>query len=455
MSEPTIAQYLAKFASSLSFEIIPKATLKQIKNHLLDSLGVGLAGSTQETARICYKTLSAMEGLPESTVIGEKKKLPSSSAAFINGTSIHSIELDDGRAGAAVHPGASILATSLAVSEAGAKGGKEFLLSALIGYEVTLRLAMAMFPHHRRMGFHPTATCGTFGAALAAGKILGLSAPEMVNALGIAGTFASGLREGKGDALMMKRIHGGKAAQSGILAALLSKNGFKAPETIFEGNNGFFRLFSKEYDPKKITEGLGESFVTDQCYYKPYSCCRHFHAPIDSLLELIKKNNPKPENIEHIHLKIYREGTYYDEKEPKNMLDAQFSLPYTLAVVLYDHKALLEQFGEDKINHQGIKELASKVTIEFDPNLDEEFVKNKKMAHLLEIKCKDGNILNNRVDYPKGSERNPFTDEEIFEKFQNLASMALNKERISTIVSLWKDIEETKNILTFSALLQK
>jgi len=455
MAAPTIAQILAEFASSLSFNKIPRTTVKQIKNHLLDSLGVGLAGSTQETARICYETLAAMEGSPESTVIGEAKRLPAPSAAFINGAAIHSIELDDGRAGAAVHPGASTLAAALAISERGQKGGQEFLLAGLIGYEVTFRVAMAMFPHHRRMGFHPTGTCGSFGAALTAGRLLGLSPAEMVNALGVAGTFASGVREGKGDALMMKRIHGGKAAQNGIFAALQAKNGFKAPETNFEGNNGFFRLFSKEYDSKKMTEGLGEVFVTDQAYYKPYSCCRHFHAPIDSLLELIRKHDLTPGKIDSLHLKIYKEGTYYGDKDPRNMLDAQFSLPFTLAVVLHDGKALLEQFGEENIHNKNIKDLASKVTIEFDAALDEEFVKDKKMAHLLEIRCKDGTTLKNRVDYPRGSDRNPFSDREVIDKFKGLASMAIPGERVQAILSLWENIETMTDMNELTALLRK
>lgn len=455
MSQPTIAQVLAGFASRLSFDEIPPTTLKQLKDHLLDSLGVGLAGSIQETAHICYKTLAAMEGHPESTVMGEGKKLPSPSAAFINGTAIHSVELDDGRAGSAVHPGGSILPTSLALCERDRKGGQAFLLAALIGYETTLRLAMAIFPHHRRMGFHPTATCGTFGSALAAGKLLGLSTAEMVNALGVAGTFASGLREGKGDALMMKRIHAGKAAQHGIFAALLSKNGFKAPETIFEGDNGFFRLFSKEYDPKKVTDGLGELFVMEQCYYKPHSCCRHFHAPVDSLLGLIKEHHLTPEKVDSIHVDIYKEGTYYGEKDPKNMLDAQFSLPYTLAVVLYDQKALLDQYRDEKINDARIKKLASTVTIDFDAGLDEEFVKSKKMAHVLKVVCKDGRVLKNRVDYPKGSDKNPFTQEELINKFRNLASMAVSTEKINTILSVWNQIEEMKDMNDFSGLLKR
>jgi 2-methylcitrate dehydratase PrpD len=385
--------------------------------------------------------------------MGQKVKLPAPAAAFVNGTAIHSIELDDGRIGSAVHPGASSVAASLAIGEREHKNGKQVLLATLIGYETTLRISMAMFPHHRRMGLHPTGTTGTFGAALTAGKLLGLSAGQMVNALGVAGTFASGLREGKGDELMMKRIHGGKAAQAGITAAMLAKNGFRAPAAIFEGSNGFFKLFTKEYDIKKITDGLGESFVTDQCYYKPYSCCRHFHAPIDSLLGLMKKHDLKPDQIEHIHVRIYREGTYYAGNYPQNILDSQFSMPFTLAAVLYDKQALLEQFTEEKINDPRFKALAAKVAIDFDAELDEDYVKNKKMAHVLEIRLKNGTVLTNRVDYPKGSENNPFTDDEVIAKFKSLAGVAIPKDRVERLISMWRGIEELKDVNELSVFL--
>ena len=407
MNAPTVSRTLAEFACNLRFEDIRPPTLKTIKNHLLDCVGVGLAGSREEPARICYETLAPSGGREEATVLGQKKRLPATEAALINGTAVHSIELDDGRVGTGVHAGASTLPTVLALCEREGKGGRDFLLAGLIGYEVTLRIAMAMFPHHRRMGFHPTGTVGGFGTAAAAGRILGLSVPQMINAFGLAGTFGSGLREGKGNALMMKRLHAGRAAQNGILAALLAKNNYKAPESIFEGDNGFFRLFSKELDPLKITEGLGNDFVTDQSYYKPYSCCRHIHAPIDSLLGILKEHAVNPEEVEQISVRIYREGTFYPETEPQNILDAQFSTPYTLAVVFYEKQALLEQFTEEKIRQPHLRALAKKVRVELDPVLDEEYVQKKKNANILEIQLKDGRRFTNRVDYPKGFRAEP------------------------------------------------
>ena len=454
MNAPTISRTLAEFSCHLHFEDIPPVTRKTMKNHLLDCLGVGLAGSREEPARICYETLAPSGGREEATVFGQKKRLPAKDAALINGTALHSIELDDGRVGTGVHAGASTLPTVLALAEHEGKGGSDFILAALIGYEVTLRVAMAMFPHHRRMGLHPTGTIGGFGTAAAAGKILGLSVPQMINAFGLAGTFGSGLREGKGDALMMKRLHAGRAAQNGILAAMLAKNNYRAPETIFEGDNGFNRLFSKGFDPLMITDGLGSSFVTDQSYYKPYSCCRHLHSPIDSLLGILKEHPVAPDEVEQISVRIYKEGTYYPDTEPKNIIDAQFSMPYTLAVVFYEKQALLEQYTEEKIHRPELRALAKKVKVELDPALDDDYVQRKKNANILEIQLKDGRRLTNRVDYPKGSLQNPFSDEEVVAKFKSLSALTIGREKPVKILSLWEKLENLENMGMLGDLLQ-
>jgi 2-methylcitrate dehydratase PrpD len=454
MSTTTVSRTLAEFACNLRFEDIPSPTFKTIKNHLLDCVGVGLAGSREEAARICYETLAPSGGRKEATVLGQKKRLPATAAALINGTAVHSIELDDGRAGTGVHAGVSTLPTVLALCEREGKGGRDFLLAALISYEVTLRIAMAMFPHHRRMGFHPTGTIGGFGAAAAAGKILGLSVAQMINAFGLAGTFGSALREGKGDALMMKRLHAGRASQNGILAALLAGNDYKAPESIFEGENGFFRLFGKEVDTLKITEGLGSDFVTDQCYYKPYSCCRHIQSPIDSLLGILKEHPVTPDEVEQILVRIYKEGTYYPEAEPQSILDAQFSTPYTLAVAFYEKQVLLEQYTEEKIRQPRYRALAKKVKVELDPALDEDYVKKKMNPTIMEILLKDGRRLTKRVDYPKGSGQNPFTDEEIFDKFKSLSALAIGRDKSEKILSLWNNLENLGNMATLGDLLQ-
>lgn len=446
MKHKTISNYFADFAVQLGFEDIPDKSVRNIKNHIIDCIGVGLAGAKQETPEICFQVFQEKSGTPESSVYAHKLKLPSTDAAFINGTATHSIELDDGSSGSQVHPGACIVPTVLATCEQGDHGGKDFILASLIGYEITIRLAKSMFPHHRRLGFHPTGTCGTFGAAAAAGKMIGLNKKEMINAFGLAGTFASGIREGTGPELMMKRLHAGKAASNGILSALLAKKGFQAPESIFDGDNGFLKLFSKEYDPNILLENLGQNFITDESYYKAYACCRHIHAPIDSLLGIMETNQFELRDVKEINVKIYKEGTFYKEDRPQSVLDAQFSLPYVLAVVLKEKRALIDQFSEEKFKDEEILSIASKVTVEFDQDLDNEFIKTKKRAHILRIELQDGRIFENRVNYPKGSFKNPFSYDDVVTKFMDLSTIAVSKEKALKIIEFIDNLESKLSI---------
>jgi 2-methylcitrate dehydratase PrpD len=161
-----------------------------------------------------------------------------------------------------------------------------------------------------------------------------------------------------------------------------------------------------------------------------------------------------PEQVEQISVRIYKEGTYYQDTEPQNILDAQFSMPYTLAVVFYEKQALLEQYTDEKIRRSDLRALAKKVKVEFDPALDEEYVKKKKMAHVLEIQCQDGRRLTNRVDYPKGSLENPFTQEEIVGKFKNLSALAIGQEKAGKVLSLWENLENLEKMEKLGELLQ-
>jgi 2-methylcitrate dehydratase PrpD len=201
----------------------------------------------------------------------------------------------------------------------------------------------------------------------------------------------------------------------------------------------------------KFSEGLGTIVAAHATI--TYACCRHFHAPIDSLLGVLKNQSLAPDQVKHMAIRIYREGSYYTETEPQTILDAQFSLPYTLSVVFHERKALLEQFSEKKTRDPRIRNLARKVKIEFDAALDDDYVKRRKYAHILEIHCQDGRILSNRVDHPKGSIENPFTDAEVEEKFKNLAALAIHPDKTNAILSLWKHLESVPNINNLGSLL--
>ncbi len=394
-------------------------------------------------------------GKAESVAIGYGVMLPSLHAVFVNGTSAHSIEMDDGLFGTHVHPAGSVVSTALALAQRDKTTPREFLTAILAGYEVTFRLGQAMFPHHARRGFHPTGTCGTFGAAATAANLLKLNLDETANTLGYAGTQAMALMvEGGGiGAHQMKRFHAGKAALNGLLAASLAREGLAAPHSILEGKGGFLQIGADKYDTSKLINGLGKQFVTEGSYVKPYPSCRHSHATIDSMLYLRTVNHLKPEDVEGITVKIYREGAESAEKEPDSITDAQFSIPYCLAVALYDGEVFMEQFSSQKIQDPKIRALAQKVEVVFDAKLDEEYLQTKKYAHLVQVRKKDGAVIERRTDYPRGSFENPMSLQDIRKKFEALSAAKLDsghRDKLAHFILTLdgqKDLTELWNLL--------
>jgi 2-methylcitrate dehydratase PrpD len=300
-----------------------------------------------------------------------------------------------------------------------------------------------MFPHHRRQGYHPTATCGTLGAAAAAGKALGLSREQMTWALGLASTQAAGLRmtsEIRGIG-MMKRLHAGKAAQSGLLAAQLACKGFTAPSNILEGEGGFLSLHASQFDHAVIVESLGRSYQALNSYLKPHASCRNTHGPIDSVLALRQEHGLAPDDIKRVVVRIYREGYFLNDPNPRVYYDAQFSIPYVVALALVDGTVSLAGFTEAKLADPRIRRLCEKVEVLFDEKLDDEFKCTRSRPHTVEIELENGLVLSTSGRFPKGSPENPLTQDEVKAKFMLLARAAVGEGPAAQVVDLVRRIE--------------
>lgn len=259
--EIPLTRHLASFCHNLRYENLPAEVIDRAKYFFLDYLGVAVRGSLSDSSEPVYRLISELSGGGTATVLGRKEKAAYAYAALANGNSAHSVELDDAHQGGSIHLGVSVFSSALAVAEQVGAGGKEFIAAAATGFEVAARLAMALRPkEHYSRGFHPTATCGTFGAAVATAKLLRLSEAQLVSAFGIAGSQASGSMEFLTDGAWTKRLHPGWSAFSGIHAALLAREGFIGPTTIIEGKDGFLKAYTSQADPGKITTGLGEDF---------------------------------------------------------------------------------------------------------------------------------------------------------------------------------------------------
>jgi len=404
----TISEALAEFTAGLEYPRMPLHIRERTKMRVLDFLGVALAGSQIPSSRIMIEVVKELGGTKESTILGERMKVSCTHAALANGTMAHASDYDDDHRSATMHPGAAVVPAALAVAEREACEGSRLIEAIIAGYEVICRVGEAFLGTQYHEGFHPTGACGGFGAAAAAAKIFKLSPQEMVWAFGIAGTQASGLEEWKSDGTWIKRMHPGKAAESGILAALLAKRGYTGPATIFEGKYGFLNAFSFErtYDSKKITEGLGEVFVGHDTAFKPYPCCRFLHQVIDGVLEMTKNHEVTPDRVKEIRVKTFKVGidTLMKPEErryrPKTIVDAQFSIPFVVGAAMVRKRISLREFTEESIRDSEILEIASKVKGEEDPEYTKGYP--ERFPTSIEIELKSGSILKSYVDIPSG-----------------------------------------------------
>ncbi|UCF56185.1 MAG: MmgE/PrpD family protein, partial [Deltaproteobacteria bacterium] len=425
----------------------------------LDFLGVALRGSLVDSTRAMYAVVEDLGLAPEGgVIIGTGKRAPYQYAALANGTSAHSLELDDVNNEASLHPAVAVFPAALAASEMEETNGKKFIEGGVLGYEVIIRLGKALNPSaHYAQGFHPTATCGTFGAVAAASKIMGLDAGQMLNAMGIVGSQAAGSMEFLADGAWTKRMHPGWAAHSGIIAALLAKKGFKGPGSILEGRDGFLRAYSPSSDASRILEGLGESYQIIQTSIKPHACCRYKQAPIDGILRIMEQNHLKADEVERVTLGILKTGFPIIVKpeelkyNPNSVVDAQFSMPFGAAVAMIYGKAGLDEYTQDNVDSQRVKEVMKKIVCVEDPELDKEFP--SRWPASVKILTKKGKEHLTRIDYPKGDPKNPLSWDELIDKFNNLTSPILPSERMKEIIDRAQLLEKEENLGSFARLL--
>jgi len=393
-------------------------------------------------------------------IIGTDMRAPYQYAALANGTSSHSLELDDVSNEASAHPGVVVFPAALAAGELVGCDGKRFIEAVVLGYEVMVRLGKALNPaHHYARGFHPTGTCGVFGAVVAASRILNLDAEEMLNALGIVGSQAAGSMEFLADGAWTKRLHPGWAAHSGIIAALLAKRGFSGPSTIVEGRFGFLHSYSDGSDLSKVLTGLGDSFEIMRTSIKPHACCRYKQGPIDGILKIMRENNLKAGEIEKVILGILKAGfpIIVEPRElkynPKTVVDAQFSMPFGAAVAILYGKASLEEYTRENLNSGEIKEMMARVSCVEDPELDKVFPKQWPAS--AEVVTKDGRRFSTKIDYPKGDPENPLSWEELIGKFDELSSQVFSKDRRAEIISRVRSVEAEEAISNLTSLVSK
>lgn len=453
-----LTRQLASFCHRLRYEALPAEVVDRAKYFFLDYLGVAVRGSLSDSSQPLYQLIAHLGAAGRGTLLGRREKVAFPYAALANGTAAHSLELDDTHQGGSIHLGVSVFSAALAVAEHVGAGGKDFITAAVAGFEVAARVAMAVRPQeHYRRGFHPTATCGTFGGAVTAAKLFGLAEDRLVSALGIAGSQAAGSMEFLTDGAWTKRLHPGWAAFSGVHAALLAREGFFGPQTILEGRDGFLRAYSANPDPRRVTEGLGVDFQILRTAVKPHACCRYTQAPIDAVLAVVNAHDVRPQDVERVTIGMLETGIPVicepaaRKYRPLNVVDAQFSLPFGVAVALVRRRAGLEEFTPQMLHDPLVRALMPKVGYARDPELEKHYP--REWPAWARVTLKDGRQLSARVRYPKGDPENPLSWEELVEKYRALAGAVWDRKTLDTVQDrVWR-LEEAQSLQDFAVLL--
>jgi len=449
MGDKSLTEILSTFIIETKFENFSESIKHITKLSILDFLGSTIAGSKTKAGKIFLKHLDDLGGKAESTVIGNGKKTSVVNAAFANGGCCHILELDDTHKASTVHAAAPVIPAALALSEKLNLGGKELIEAVVVGYEVAIRIGEAVNPSHYYY-WHNTATCGTFGAAAATGKLLELNKNEIVNALGNAGSTAAGLWEFLIDGAMTKHLHPANAAENGVTAALLAKDGFTGPKYILEGSKGFFNAMAKEADFNKIILNLGYNYKIMENCFKLYPSCRHTHPTIDAVLSLKDKYNIKHNDLKKIKIYTYAAALEITNNfNPKSSYEAKFSLPYCAAIALIFGKPKLSHFDEQLIFDERIKNLIDRVELNISDDIDRLYPVKWPAKVAIEGAL---DRFEEYVEYPKGDFENPASDEMLIAKFKELAVPFLEENICKKIVDMVLNIEQQKNLLKFSKL---
>lgn len=428
----TELRHLARFASELRLEEIPKEVVSAAKYCVLDSVGAALgAVDYEEIPTVCQELKEWVAGNAprQAAVWGQGFYLDVFQALLLNGIMGHALELDDVHTRSKSHVGAVVVETAWTLADALGSNGKNFLEAVIAGYEIMSRVGTAMdVVSSRKRGWHGTGVIGTFGAAAAAGHLLGLSEEQMVWAFGMAGTQSSGLWAFLGEGSTCKKLHPARAAVNGLTAAILARAGMTGPEHILDApDGGLYQAVSDFFDMEELDRDLGQQYEILEIDKKPYPCCRTTHHAIDAALAL--RGQASPEQIKEIRVETYEVGVLQcgSPVYPESPVEAKFSIAYTVAAGLVRGNVSLAEFTEEVLQDERIRELAGKVSVVESPVFSGRYP--KRWGCCMVIIKKDGMVLRRQIDDMSGSRACPLTKEQELEKFRGLTEPVLGSVR--------------------------
>ena len=431
-------EVLADFLFRTTLEDIPPEACQKSKRAILDVIAAAFAGIPHPVGKTMLALVKEMGGNPAATILGDGHRTSPPWAAYANGTLAHAIDYDDVNASIGGHPTAPVVPALLAMGEKVGASGKDLLLGYILGVETECKLGRAINRVHYNLGWHPTATLGTFGAAAACGKLLRLDKDQVIMSLGIAGSQASALKQNFGT--MTKPLHVGQAAKNGVLAALLASRGWTADREILEGHFGFCNLFAApgKYDLKDMTENLGRPFdvVEPGIELKKYPCCGSTHPTLDALLRLKGEQPFRAEEVESVELKIHPERIHVlVHPDPQTGLEGKFSVEYCIAAAVLRGRVSIEDFSEDRIKAPEIRAFLPRVRVIRDPDRD-------SYSITLRIGLRGGRVLT-----AEGKRSEGITSwEELRAKYQDCLGTVLPKEKVGRSFQIIQELENLKDI---------
>ena len=452
-----VTEKLAAFASNLKYEDLPVEVIERTKLLLLDITGIMVRArhDAESTASLiqAVKRLELAGG--SCSVLGDNATYTPPAAALINGTLAHSLDFDDTHAEGSLHSSAPIVPAALAAAEISSASGRDLITAIVAGFEIQIRLSIALNPaEHYERGFHPTATCGVFGAAAATAKLLGLATEDIRSAFGIALSQAAGSMEFLADGAWTKRSHVGQAAQNGLICAVMAGEGFKGVKDAFEGRRGFFHSHAPNSEPDKAVAELGQTWETLRLALKPFPSCRYSHAAMQALITIREEHSLNWADIEEVEIGLPETGwnligdPLKDKRQPKGIVDGQFSMPFCAAVALREGNMYWDDYKKH-LDDDDTLALCQNVNVIVDPRAQAEFPTN--LAGAARVKS-NGQTYEAFVSVPKGEPDNFMSQEEIRAKFDGLCQPYLDEKESGKLAAAILTLEEANSISAFMAL---
>jgi len=426
---PDLVNDLAHFAANIDIARLDAGVVKAVKANILDTLSCALAGSTAPAIAEVTGLVHEWGGAPQADMFVFGGKFPAHHAAWANAGMSHARDYDDTHDAAVLHAGVSSVPAALAAGQLrGGLSGADLIAAVAAGIETTCRLGIATKLDLIESGFIYSSLLGYFGATAAAGRALGLTEHEMLNAFGIVYSSVAGNHQVTRDASLMKRLQPALAAQAAVVAVQLAKRGIRGAQHVFEGPDGFFRVYLHNHvDAEEVRKDLGQRWELLNLSYKPYPCCRDVHTAADAAsLARLRAQRPAGD-IESIRVGVTAPGYQmvcvpeHVRQNPRTIVEAQFSVPYAVAATWIDGKLGMSHFTEEGLRRKDILELTARVHPYVDEEMDREWSRVVTPAKLT-VQFRDGQTVETRVDYPKGHPRNPMTEAEFAAKTADCAT---------------------------------